>query len=53
MNLQWNETLTTGLAYRLGAAYSLLIGINVSRQFHVGYAFDWDQKKFIWRITVR
>ena len=43
VNLQWNETLTTGLAYRLNAAYSLLVGINVSRQFHVGYAFDWDQ----------
>jgi len=45
LNWQWNETLTTGLAYRLGAAYSLLIGINVSRQFHIGYAFDWDQNK--------
>ena len=44
-NLQWNETITTGLAYRLNAAYSLLIGINVSRQLHVGYAFDWDQNK--------
>ncbi len=45
VNLQWNETLTTGLAYRLGAAYSLLIGVNVSRQLHIGYAFDWDQNK--------
>ncbi len=43
VNLQWNESLTTGLAYRLNAAYSLLVGFNVSRQFHVGYAFDWDQ----------
>ncbi len=45
MNLQWNETLTTGLAYRIGAAYSLLVGVNVSRQLHIGYAFDWDQSK--------
>jgi type IX secretion system PorP/SprF family membrane protein len=45
VNLQWNETLTTGLAYRLNAAYSLLIGVNVSRQLHFGYAFDWDQNK--------
>ncbi len=45
VNLQWNETLTTGLAYRLNAAYSLLIGVNVSRQLHIGYAFDWDQNK--------
>jgi len=45
LNLQWNETLTTGLAYRLNAAYSLLIGINVSRQLHIGYAFDWDQSE--------
>jgi len=45
MNLQWNETLTTGLAYRIGAAYSLLVGVNVSRQLHIGYAFDWDQNK--------
>jgi len=45
LNLQWNETLTTGLAYRLGAAYSLLIGVNVTRQLHFGYAFDWDQNK--------
>ncbi len=43
INMQWNESLTTGLAYRLNAAYSLLVGFNVSRQFHVGYAFDWDQ----------
>ncbi len=43
VNLQWNESLTTGLAYRLNAAYSLLVGFNVSRQLHVGYAFDWDQ----------
>jgi type IX secretion system PorP/SprF family membrane protein len=46
LNLQWNETLTTGLAYRLNSAYSLLIGVNVSRMLHVGYAFDWDQSKF-------
>jgi len=43
VNLQWNESLTTGLAYRLNAAYSLLVGFNVSRQLHIGYAFDWDQ----------
>jgi type IX secretion system PorP/SprF family membrane protein len=43
LNLQWNESLTTGLAYRLNAAYSLLVGFNVTRQLHIGYAFDWDQ----------
>ncbi len=43
LNLQWNESLTTGLAYRLNAAYSLLVGFNISRQLHIGYAFDWDQ----------
>jgi type IX secretion system PorP/SprF family membrane protein len=43
VNLQWNESLTTGLAYRLNAAYSLLVGFNVTRQLHIGYAFDWDQ----------
>ncbi len=43
INLQWNESLTTGIAYRLNAAYSLLVGFNVSRQLHIGYAFDWDQ----------
>jgi len=43
INLQWNESLTTGLAYRLNAAYSFLVGFNVSRQLHIGYAFDWDQ----------
>jgi len=45
INMQWNETLITGLAYRLNSAYSLLLGVNVSRQLHVGYAFDWDQNK--------
>jgi len=45
LNLQWNETLTTGLSYRISAAYSLLIGVNVSRQLHIGYAFDWDQNE--------
>ena len=43
VNMQWNESLTTGLAYRLNSAYSLLVGFNVSRQLHLGYAFDWDQ----------
>ncbi len=43
VNMQWNESLTTGLAYRLNSAYSLLIGFNVTRQIHIGYAFDWDQ----------
>ena len=43
VNMQWNESLTTGLAYRLNSAYSLLVGFNVSRQLHIGYAFDWDQ----------
>jgi len=43
VNMQWNESFTTGLAYRLNAAYSLLVGFNVSRQLHIGYAFDWDQ----------
>jgi len=45
LNMRWNETLITGLAYRLDSAYSLLIGVNVSRQLHIGYAFDWDQSK--------
>jgi len=45
VNLQLNETFTTGLAYRIGAAYSLLVGVNVSRQLHIGYAFDWDQNE--------
>jgi len=45
VNMQWNETLVTGLAYRLNSAYSLLLGVNVSRQLHIGYAFDWDQNK--------
>jgi type IX secretion system PorP/SprF family membrane protein len=45
VNMQWNETLITGLAYRLNSAYSLLLGMNISRQLHIGYAFDWDQNK--------
>jgi len=45
LNMHWNETLITGLAYRLNAAYSLLLGINVSRQFQIGYSFDLDQSK--------
>jgi len=46
LNMHWNETLITGLAYRLNSAYSLLLGINVSRQFVIGYSFDLDQSRF-------
>jgi len=46
INMKWSETLTTGLAYRFNSAYSLLIGVNVTRKLHMGYAFDWDQSRF-------
>ena len=46
LNMKWNETLTTGLAYRFNSAYSLLIGFDVTRRLHIGYAFDWDQSRF-------
>ena len=46
LNMKWNETLTTGIAYRLNSAYSLLVGIDITRKLHVGYAFDWDQSRF-------
>jgi type IX secretion system PorP/SprF family membrane protein len=46
LNMKWNETLTTGIAYRFNSAYSLLVGIDITRKLHVGYAFDWDQSRF-------
>ncbi len=46
INMKWSETLTTGIAYRFNSAYSLLIGVNVTRKLHMGYAFDWDQSRF-------
>ncbi len=46
LNMKWNETLTTGIAYRFNSAYSLLVGIDVTRKLHIGYAFDWDQSRF-------
>ena len=46
LNMKWNETLTTGIAYRFDSAYSLLVGIDVTRKLHLGYAFDWDSSKF-------
>ncbi len=41
-NFMYQECLVMGAAYRYNAAVSGLLGINVTKQFFVGYAYDYD-----------
>ena len=39
-NFLIKETLTLGVAYRWDDSFSGLLGVDISPQFHVGYAYD-------------
>lgn len=38
----YNESLWAGPTFRSGDAFGILAGINVTRQFGIGYSFDWS-----------
>ncbi len=42
MNFQFYDKFTAGLAYRLNAAYSLLLYAKLSKHIGLGYSFDLD-----------
>jgi len=44
-NLLFNQRFTLGASYRINAAFSGLIGVQVSNQFFIGYSYDSEVTK--------
>ncbi len=38
----FDKKLLAGLMYRTGDALGVLVGYNITDQFHIGYSFDWS-----------
>lgn len=45
-NFWFNEKFTAGLGYRLSTAASLLVGYQITDEFMIGGAYDYDTTKF-------